>query len=117
MIDVKAALDDAIEKINAGIGERIEHAVNQRDQRWRAKIGDVVAEKVAAAVRARDAHWQAFVKEALDNRDAEWRELTGHTGEFPPTPEDTTEDATEFEKSNIKYINNVIELFPQKKEK
>lgn len=113
-MDVKAALASAIAEINAGVDARIEVAVTLRDQRWRAKIGDIVAEKVAAAVAARDGHWQAFVKDALETRDKEWRETTGHTGEFPPSPDDTTEEEGEFERANQRvFTDNVVELRPR----
>ena len=116
-MDVKAALDEAIAVINAGIGARIENAVTQRDQRWRAKLDEVVAQKIAAAVAARDGHWQAFIKDALETRDAEWREMTGHTGEFPPTPDDMTDDEEEFGRASAQtYTDNVV-AFPGGKRK
>ena len=73
-----------------------------------------MSQKVAAAVAARDGHWQAFVKDALETRDKEWREMTGHTGEFPPSPDDTGEEEAEFSRANQKvYTDNVVELRPQ----
>lgn len=114
-MNVEAALAKAIAEINAGIDARIEHAVTQRDQRWRAKLDEVVAKKVAAAVTARDGHWQAFIKDALAARDAEWREMTGHTGEFPPSPDDATEEEGEFYRANDKYVDNVVELRPRER--